>query len=425
MNGSSGEDLTSTAVLALLGRAGPMSRAALARDLGMSPATLTQVTRRLLTQGVIEELDRQEPSRGGRRGRLIGLVGSAGRALGVKVAVDHVALVDMRLDGRVTETMTVPFDATALEAVPAIAELLRPFTESAQGVPPLLGIGVGVPGTVDRPDSGVVDAAMLNWENVPLGTMLGASLGLAVLVENDVNALGSGERLYGRGRSLNDFLVVTIGRGIGLAVVAGGHVYRGAHGGAGDFGHVPVDPDGPPCTCGSRGCLEALISDDALLRTARSAGILGEGATPADLADLANGSDGANGADGSNGANNSDGADDRTATARRVLCEAGQLLGRQLAGLATLLDPQEIVVMGEGTRSWPWWEPGVREAFERHAPRRARELAITVEPYTETIWAQGAAALVLAASLDGGVGSVDPRRRIHGLGGAAVERTVR
>ena len=290
MNRLAGGDLTSTAVLALLGRVGPMSRAALARELGMSSATLTQVTKRLLALGVIEELDGHAPPRGGRPGRLIGLVGSAGRAVGVKVAADHVVVVDMRLDGEVTETRTVPFDALALDAVPTIVELLRPFTTPAEDRPPLLGIGVGVPGNVDQPGSGVVDAAVLNWESLPLGALLSAALPVPVLVENDVNVLGSGERLYGRGRNLNDFLVVTIGRGVGLAVVADGRVYRGARGGAGEFGHIPVQPDGPRCACGRRGCLEALISDAALLRTARSTGLLGESATPADLAALADAS---------------------------------------------------------------------------------------------------------------------------------------
>lgn len=406
MNGLAGGDLTSTAVLAMLGRIGPMSRAALARELGISSATVTQVTRRLLAQGVIEELDGQEPSRGGRRGRLLGLVGSAGRALGVKVAADHIALVDMRLDGQVTTTVEVPFDATALEAVVAIADLLSPFTAQTEDTPPLLGIGVGVPGTVDRPDSGVVDATMLNWERVPVGAMLGAALGLPVLVENDVNALGSGERLYGRGRSLNDYLVVTIGRGVGLAVVAGGHVYRGAHGGAGDFGHVPVQQDGPPCACGNRGCLESLISDDALLRAARSAGVVGADATPAGLAELARG------------------VGERADGARGILRAAGEILGRQLGCLATLFDPEEIVVMGEGTRSWPHWEPGVRAAFQRHAPRRANGLPITVQPYTDTIWAQGAAALVLAAFLDGGLGAGEPRHRVRGFGAEPGDRSA-
>lgn len=407
MNGPAGEALTSAAVLTLLGRSGPMSRAALAREMGMSPATVTQVTRRLLAQGVIEELDGQEPSRGGRRGRLIGLVGSAGRALGVKLAADHVVVVDMQLDGQVTDTVTVPFDAAALEAVPAVVELLFPFTRKGEGTPPLLGIGVGVPGTVDRPDSGVVDAPMLAWEGVPLGTILGAALGVPVLVENDVNALGSGERLYGRGRALNDFLVVTLGRGIGLAVVAGGHVYRGAHGGAGEFGHTPVEPDGPACVCGNRGCLEAVIGDDALVRAARASGALDDDASPADLVDLA--------AAGG----------ERSEQVRGILRGAGEILGRQLAGLTAVLDPQEIVVMGEGTRAWSWWEPGVRAAFERHAPRRLRELAITVEPWTDTIWAQGAAALVLATSLDGGVTGADAAQRVHRLGTEPGPRSTR
>jgi predicted NBD/HSP70 family sugar kinase len=395
MNGLAGEDLTSAAALTLLGRSGPMSRAALARELGVSAATVTQVTRRLLAQRVIEELDGQEPSRGGRRGRLIGLVGTAGRALGVKLAADHVAVVDMRLDGQVTQTVTVPFDAMALEAVPAVVELLRPFTKAGDGVPRLLGVGVGVPGTVDRPDSGIVDAPMLGWDRIPLGTHLSAALGVPVLVENDVNALGSGQRLYGRGRQLNDYLVVTIGRGIGLAVVAGGHVYRGAHGGAGEFGHTPVKPDGPLCVCGNHGCLETLISDDALLRAAWEKGIVGADATAAELAELA------------------DCGGEPSEQAKALFHQAGEVLGRQLAGLAALLDPQEIVVTGEGTRAWPWWQPGVRAGFGPHAPRRARQLPITVDGWNDTIWAQGAAALVLATSLDGGIGGQVPSPRAH------------
>ena len=95
-----GTDLTRTAVLTLLGLRGPISRADMARELDVSPATVTQVTKRLIDQGVLEALD-YAPSSGGRPGQRLGLVGTAGRAVGVKVAADHVAIVDMRLDGQV------------------------------------------------------------------------------------------------------------------------------------------------------------------------------------------------------------------------------------------------------------------------------------------------------------------------------------
>jgi len=146
--GSPPWDLTRTAVLALLGRTGPASRADIARELEVSPATVTQVTRRLLDQGMLEVLDYAE-SRGGRPGQLLGLVGDAGRAVGVKVMADHLVVVDVRLDGTVLDAQTMPFDPMAPDAIGWLAALLRQVA-SAQGESPLLGVGIGVPGMRGR-----------------------------------------------------------------------------------------------------------------------------------------------------------------------------------------------------------------------------------------------------------------------------------
>ncbi|MBN9621322.1 MAG: ROK family transcriptional regulator, partial [Actinobacteria bacterium] len=321
-----GRDLTQTAVLALLGRAGPMSRADLARELELSPPTVTQVMKRLLEQGVVEERD-HAPSRGGRRATRIGLVGTSARAVGVKVAAEHLAVVDTRIDGTVMASHTVPFDPMDADAPGRLAAALRPFLDEA-GPVPLLGVGVGVPGMVDSPDSGRVTAPMLRWDDVPLGRHLRGALGLPVLVENDVNSVAAAEQLFGRGRRHRDFLVVTIGRGIGLAVVAGGVVYRGARGGAGEFGHVPVQADGPPCTCGNRGCLEAIIGSAGLVATARESGVLRRAQGVERLQEL---------------------ADRGSAPARAIYAGAATQLGRAVAGLLTVLDPEVVIVLGEGT----------------------------------------------------------------------------
>ena len=372
-------DWTRTALLALLGQRGPMSRAAIAEELEVSPATVTQLTRRLLAQGMVEELT-AAPSRGGRPGTLLGLVGSAGRAIGVKVAVDHVAVVDVQLDGTVLSRQAMAFDALAPDVPGRLATLLSGVVAGDTGVP-LLGVGVGVPGVVDTPDAGNVEAAVLGWSKVPLGRHLRGALGLPVLVENDVNAVAIAERLYGRGRSRRDFLVLTIGRGVGLAVVIDGGLYRGAHGGAGEFGHFPVAPDGPRCACGNHGCLEAFVGEDALVATARAAGVLTRRQGVRRLRTLA--------ASGN-------------AKACAIYADAGMLLGRATAALANVLNPEAVLVLGEGTTAWASWSASFQASFEQHALASTRTTPIEVEPWEDDRWAQGAAALVLATPFDAG-----------------------
>ena len=371
-----GADLRRTAVLALLGRRGPTSRADIARELEMSPASVGQVTKRLIEQGVLETLD-YAPSRGGRPGQRLGLVGTAGRAVGVKVAADHLAIVDMRLDGQAISSRTDPFDTMGPDAVSRLALRLQPLVE--EGEAPLLGIGIGVPGIVNRPDVGQVDAPVLNWSGVNIGRHLRGALGVPIIVENDVKALAVAERLYGHGRMRGDFVVITIGRGIGFASAADGVVRRGARGGAGEIAHVAVEPDGPLCACGTRGCLEALVGAEGLLQVARSAGLLGPSQGPERLADL---------------------ADRGEPRARAIYAQAGERLARSMAAPIAVLDPEVILVAGEGTAAWRHWEEAFRSTLLAMLPSAMGDLAIEVSSWDDTSWARGAAAIVLATPFE-------------------------
>ena len=384
-------DLTRSAVLAALGTSGPLSRTDIARILGVSPATVTQVVKDLLARGLVAEVEHR-PSRGGRPAVMLGLVGSAGRALGAKVAADHVAVVDVRLDGQVRQSWEWSFDAMAPDAPDRLVDLLRPLVESGttdtsggatatDAVPPILGVGICVPGAVDDQETGAVDAPTLGWQRLPLGARLRAALPVPVLVENDVNALAVAERLYGRGREHRNFLVVTIGRGVGAGLVVDGSVYRGTNGGAGEFGHFPVRAEGPRCSCGNTGCLEAAVGQEALLRAARDAGL--------DAPDAA------------------------------IFAAAGELFGRGVAGLINVLDPEVVIVLGEGTRAWDHWRPGFEPSLRAHLMPSRRGVPVVVESWDDTSWALGAAALVLATPYDaagatGGQGELVRAR----LGGA-------
>ena len=195
--GANRGDMVPSAILGLLGTRGPSSRADIARTLNVSPATVTQTTKELIARSLVEELD-SVPSQGGRPARLLGLVRSAGGAIGAKVTADHVAIVDVQLDGTVQTSTSQPFDPTSPDALDRLCRILGSAVEAHEGQ--LLGVGVGIPGSVDSQGSGVVDAPTLGWSDAQVGPMLRAALGVPVLVDNDVNTLAAAERIYGVGR---------------------------------------------------------------------------------------------------------------------------------------------------------------------------------------------------------------------------------
>lgn len=376
---SSRGDLTRTAVLALLGVDGPLSRTELARRLSVSPATVTAVTRELLERGAIHEVD-LEASRGGRPARLLALTGAAGRAVGVKIAPDHYAFVEARLDGSLIDSWRGDIDALAPDAPATLVSLISEVArERSTGEGPLLGIGVAVPGAVADQAEGVVDAPTLGWHQLALGRQLRHAVDLPVLLENDVSAVTIAERIYGRGRKHRDFLVVSIGSGIGAGLVVDGTLFRGSHGGAGELGHVPMQLDGPVCGCGNHGCLEALVGEAGLLDAARRTKVLRRGDTIATLEAKADG--------GHEGA-------------QAVYARAGELLGQAMAGLVNVMDPEVVVVLGEGTSGWAHWRATFEATLRGHSLPARRGVPVDVEAWDDYSWALGAAAVVLAAPYD-------------------------
>ncbi|MGX5680097.1 ROK family protein [Schumannella luteola] len=370
-------DVNRSAILAHLGAHGPASRADLARVLNVSPALMTSLTKDLLAEGLLVELD-HSPSQGGRPARMLGLASSAGRAIGVKVVADHVAFVEVGIDGTVRRSASEPFDASASTLLADLTVLLRRFIAGGSREP-LLGIGVGVPGSVDRQGNGLVDSAQLGWQQVPVGATLRREFSLPVLVENNVNALAVAERLYGLGRQHENFLVVTIGTGVGAGIVVDGVVLRGHAGGAGEIGHIPVLEDGPLCSCGNHGCLESLIGEAALVRRAREQGVIGAGSGMPALRAA---------------------ADAGEPTAAALFSEAGHLLGRALAGIVHTLDPEIVIVLGEGTAAWSHWSFGFEPALRSSLIPSRRAVPVAVETWADESWAQGAAAIVLATPFD-------------------------
>lgn len=369
-------DLNRSAILALIGGRGPISRVDIARQLSLSGGTVTALTRELVDDGLVCELDK-EPSSGGRPAIRLALLGGAAQAIGVKIAPDHITAVKVNLDGEPTDVAEQPYDASGPDAVDHLGTLLEAlllrWTEPSAR---LLGVGLGVPGLADE-RSRTVEAPLVGWHGLPLAAALEERLGLPILIDNDVNTLAVAERLYGRGRSVDHFLTLTMGRGVGLGIVVNGELYRGKRGGAGEFGHLRVARDGPVCHCGKTGCLEAFVADDALVASAVAAGVLRPGDGAGRLLDLAD--------SGDHGA-------------RHIYAQAGGILGRAVAGLVNVLSPQLILISGEGTQAWRHVAADFERALRQDLFEPLQDVAVEVDPWDDAKWARGAAALVLRAT---------------------------
>jgi predicted NBD/HSP70 family sugar kinase len=204
-----------------------------------------------------------------------------------------------------------------------------------------------------------------------------------VYLENDVNTLTIAEQWFGYGHEVDHFVVVTIGRGVGAGIVVNRQFYRGAMGGAGEVGHITLVDDGPPCDCGKRGCLEALASDPAVVRQAKAAIALGErtrlaGVEPLTVRAVREAAEA---------------GDD---LAQRLLADSGRYLGMGIAVLVNTLNPQLVIVGGEGVDAGEWRLGPMREAIRQHAFNGlSDDLHIVVEPSGDEAWARGAACVVL------------------------------
>ena len=236
-------------------------------------------------------------------------------------------------------------DAEALvDGIVALAGDLAAEGRRRFGADGVAGIGLAVPGLVDETRGVALRAVNLPWRDLALAAVVGARLGLPALLSHDVRAAAAAEAALGAGRASDDFLFVAIGTGIGAAIVHGGRPFLGAHGRAGELGHVVVEPDGPPCGCGARGCLEAIASAAAIERgyaAADGGRSGGEGAGEA-----VDEGDGAGAAARASAREVAALAQAGDPVASEVWARAARALGAALADAVALLDPGLVVVGG-------------------------------------------------------------------------------
>jgi predicted NBD/HSP70 family sugar kinase len=362
------------AILNVIRSHGAIARTDIAQLTGLSPAAVTGLTAELIEDGLV--VAKQEgASRGGRRPILLALDSQGAYVVGIKLAEENATLALTDLNAEIVTKRTVMLTDRTPQAVShLLATSVEGLLEAAHiNRNRLLGVGVGLAGVIDS-QAGLCRVSPHNgWREVPFARLLEDELDCIVHLDNNVNTLTRVEQLYGLGQHVRDFLIITIGRGIGMGIVANGQVYRGARGGGGEFGHMVVDPDGFVCGCGNRGCLETFVAEPWLLYRARLRGL--DVLTPEELVAAAQVGNGA---------------------ARDVLAEGGRVLGCAIASVVNLLNPALILISGEGLRVGDFLLVPMREAAQKHMfGQLAEDVVIRVEPLSDDTWARGAASLVL------------------------------
>jgi predicted NBD/HSP70 family sugar kinase len=378
-------DINRGVVLNLIRRRQPISRAELARVSGLQRSTVSLITEQLVREkwvinGPLGRLPR------GRRPTFLRL--NERRAIVVadlRPNQTTVAVADV--NGRFLSQESMP---TSIQPAKTATKLAASIKHLMQSHPELVfeGVGVSVPGRIDATTGRIIFAPNLKWPEFDLKGSLENATGMQVDMENAANACLLAEAWFGSGEIANDMVVVTVSEGIGTGLFVNHHLVKGLRGVAGEFGHVSLDPRGPPCSCGGRGCWEVFGSNRAAVRYYSESAAESESISFEDLMTLAEAGD---------------------PLALKALDRMAHEIGRGMRVIVAGLAPDEIVLVGEFTRQWPQMGPIIQAEVTAAAlvGRAPRVRPAEADPRLARL--RGAVALVLQKHFSASPGTIQER----------------
>jgi len=336
------KQLNRRAVMSVLTTAKKISRSEIARRTGLSRASVSILVDELIEAGLAEEAGVGE-STGGRPPILVRLKRTSRMVIGAEMVDNEWIIVAVDLAARIQRKLVVSIGNGSAEA--ALQTLIKGIKELLPVIPvPLLpAIGLGTPGLVDH-DTGVIkSAADLGWQDVPVARVIEDELGVPAYVINRHKAGGVAEVRYDRSMDDREIVYIGIGTGIVMALFHEGNLVKGASSSAGELGHTTILPDGPPCPCGNRGCLQQLASGPAMAARART--LIKEGLNST-LLEKVNGD-----LQLITGKAVCEAAEEGDALALRVVKEAGSYIGISVANIINIYNPDVVIIGGPITRT--------------------------------------------------------------------------
>ena len=348
------------------------SQTDLQRLTGLDKATTSLVVTQLLEEGL---LTRAEPTYAGRVGRpesALNISPSAGIFVGARLEPRKIRIISTNLAGEPLCRLDLPGSTDIHQAITLFREGLEQIVRQSGSDRAVRGIGVGVPGLMDRAGC-LVLAPNLGWRCVPIQPLLQEELEAPVYVDNDANAAAMAERLFGACRGSANFVYLSCHSGLGAGLFLEGRLYRGAQGFSGEIGHVTVVPDGRACGCGKCGCVETYVSEAGILRTLSE-----RGREFGDLADVALA------------------ARQQDAIVLEVLNAVGQFLGLALSSLVNIINPEMVVLGGTLANVFAFLEGALHRTLDVHVMAPHRDiLRVILSPLGSEVVPMGGIALAM------------------------------
>ncbi|GAB5491878.1 MAG: ROK family transcriptional regulator [Phototrophicaceae bacterium] len=354
-------------LLNIIRREGKISRKQLTDISGLSVGAVSGIITELLTNGWVLEVGEGDFT-GGRRQTLIKLNAKAGYAVGLKLMEKRLVVAVSNFDGQVVYYQETRYDnqGNLAELVDTLAHVVKEtLKESQVPIDKTFGIGIGLAGVIYSQTGIVHYSPFFGWRDVPLARLIEEHTQIPVYIENDVNTLTITEQLFGEGRQCNNFVVVTVGRGIGMGIVINGQLYHGAKGGAGEIGHTIIAQVSDNTVNNSYASLESLASDPAIFNDDTDyESILHETVNSPEL--------------------------------QAKLRQSGELLGVGLANVINILSPELVIVSGEGIAVGDYRIQPMLDSMRQHTFKGLlNDVDVVVVPTDDQVWARGAANLVL------------------------------
>ena len=366
----------------------PVSRADLARLMETNRANITLLVNELLEEKLVREGAQGNQKVRGRKPTFLYINSDKGVAVALDVRASRTfMMITDSIGKQIGEIVSFPTKFDPEDFVASLGWQVHKALREGAGLSSCDGIGIVIPGMVDRKSGMVINAPALGWKYVNLIDMLEREFeGTEIHLENSGRACALSQiwSTRGDGRGRNDSVFVSVSDGLGVGVVINGELVRGRHNTAGEFGHVPLSIDGPPCSCGSNGCWEAYISNPATLSRYFGRNVVSRQPQPIDVSEFT--------------------IEDLVARARSndskaltTLNSTARYLGMGLASIVNAIDPSTIYIGGEITDAWDLIEVHVREALrERALTTDLGEVQIRIVPASEHPRLRGAVALVTA-----------------------------
>lgn len=362
--------------------AGSIARIDISTATRVSPATVTAITAELIDVGLIEEITPETPRQEAKRGRprvALKIRGEAHKIAGIKVSHRVISVVILDFEGNDIVDHEMPLDQGRMPVQNLCLSIMTALSQAcAKGdfdVSTISGMGVGLAGMVDAKRNFVYWSSSLNERNIDFGAALAQHAPCPIFIDNDANLVAKAEHLFGKGRNVSNFVVITIEHGVGMGIVIDNEIYRGTRGCGAEFGHTKVQLEGALCQCGQRGCLEAYVGDYALLREAN---ITNGGIGHRDLGQLVTA------------------AKSGDQMACSIFDRAGRMFAMGLANVVNIFDPKLIILSGARLSFDYLYSEKVIEEMRRWVVQiDAPHPEVLVHNWGDLMWAKGAAAYAI------------------------------